>query len=75
MMTVIWSALTEAGSAVVEWLVAIFQGIVEIFYTVPTDGGDGELTFLGVFAIVALTCGIAFIVIKWISSFITLRRD
>lgn len=76
MMTVIWDALSQAATAVVEWLVSIFSGLVGVFYTAPsTDGGTGELTFLGVLAIVALTVGIAFIVIKWISSFITLNRN
>lgn len=75
-MTVIWDALSQAGSAVVEWLVAIFSGLISVFYTAPTtDGGTGELTFLGVMAIIALTVGIAFIVIKWISSFVTLNRN
>lgn len=76
MMTVIWDALSQAATSVVEWLVSIFSGLTGVFYTPPTtDVGTGELTFLGVLAIVALTVGIAFIVIKWISSFITLNRN
>ena len=75
MMTVIWDALTQAGQTVVEWLVAIFSGLVGVFYEAPTtEGGTGSLTFLGVMAIIALTVGVAFVVIKWISSFVTLNR-
>lgn len=76
MLTDIWTAITTSGSKVVEWFVSLFKGLAGIFYTAPTtEGGSGSLTFIGVFAVIALTVTVAFIVIKWLSSFVTLNRN
>lgn len=75
MVADIWSAITTSGSSVVSWIVSLFQGLAAIFYTPGTGGEAGSLTFIGVFAIIALTVSVAFVVIKWLSSFISLNRS
>jgi len=75
MIASILDALVTIGSSVTDWLVQIFNSIVAIFYTAGVDGAEGSLTLIGVFALIALVLGVVFVVIKWISSFISLRRS
>lgn len=76
MLSDVWTALTTSASSVVSWLTSLFSGLAKIFYEpATTTGGSGSLTFVGVFAIIALTVTVAFIAIKWLSSFITLNRN
>lgn len=76
MLADIWTAITTSGSSVVTWFVELFKGLAGIFYTPASEaGGSGSLTFVGVFAIIALVVTVSFIVIKWLSSFVTLNRQ
>lgn len=75
MVADIWNAITTSGSSVVSWIVNLFQGLAAIFYAPGSGSESGSLTFIGIFAIIALTVSVAFVVIKWISSFISLNRS
>lgn len=75
MLSDIWTALSSAATSVVDWFSTLFTGMAQLFYTPGTGESAGSLTFIGVFAIIGLVVSVAFVIIKWISSFISLRRN
>lgn len=75
MLNDIWTALSGAATSVVTWFSTLFKGMAELFYTPGTGTAAGSLTFIGVFAIIGLVVSVAFVIIKWISAFISLRRN
>lgn len=75
MLSDIWTALSGAAESVVTWFSTLFTGMANLFYTPGTGDAAGELTFIGVFAIIGLVVSVAFVIIKWISAFISLRRN
>lgn len=75
MLNDIWTALSSAATSVVGWFSTLFKGMGELFYTPGTGTAAGSLTFIGVFAIIGLVVSVAFVIIKWISAFISLRRN
>lgn len=75
MINDIWTALSSAATSVVEWFSILFTGMAKLFYTPGTGTASGSLTFIGVFAIIGLVVSVAFVIIKWISAFISLRRN
>lgn len=75
MLNDIWTALSSAATSVVDWFSTLFTGMAELFYTPGAGEAAGSLTFIGVFAIIGLVVSVAFVIIKWISAFISLRRN
>lgn len=75
MITDIWNALSSAATSVVEWFSTLFKGMANLFYNPGSGSEAGSLTFIGVFAIIGLVVSVAFVIIKWISAFISLRRN
>ena len=75
MLSDIWTALSSAAESVVTWFSTLFKGMANLFYTPGTGTAAGSLTFIGVFAIIGLVVSVAFVIIKWISAFISLRRN
>lgn len=72
----VWNIIFTSGKGVVNWFVNTFIGLAGIFYTPASEsGGTGSLTFVGVFAIIALVVTAAFIVVNWVISVITFRRE
>lgn len=68
------SAITNAWSAVMEWIVEALADVQTVFYTAPTTtGGTGELTFLGILAVIGVAIGIAFLIIGVVQNFLKLR--
>lgn len=75
MLSDIWTALSSAAESVVTWFSTLFTGMANLFYTPGAGEAAGHLTFIGVFAIIGLVVSVAFVIIKWISAFISLRRN
>lgn len=66
--------ITEIASAIGTMFVSLFQSVSAIFYTAPTtEGGTGELTFIGVLALMVLFIGLAIMLVNWIRSLIARR--
>lgn len=71
-MTAIITALTSVFSAVFDWIVEAIPDVIAVFWTTGT-GGTGELTFLGVLALIALAVSIFFLLLGLIQNFLHLR--
>lgn len=71
-MTVLDSVLdlfTEVGTWFSEFVPTMFS----MFWTPGTEGGSGELTFLGVLAVAGLAISIIFLVLGFIQNFLHFR--
>lgn len=67
------AAITSVWSEIMEWIVQAIGSVQDVFYTAGTDGGPGNLTFLGVLAVVSVAIGVVFLVIGVIQNFLKLR--
>lgn len=73
-MTAIITAMTAVFSAIFTWIQTAITSIIPVFYTAPSGSdGSGELTFLGVLALVALGISIFFLLMGLIQNFLHLR--
>ena len=70
-MAAIITAITTVWTSIFTWIISSIQSLVPIFYTTTETGG--ELTFLGVLAIIALGVGIFFLIMGVIQNFLHLR--
>ena len=68
MTTSVITAVTEVFTAIADWLVDAFAGIMPMFYSSETG-----LTFLGVLASAALGFSICMMLIQWVNSFLHFR--
>lgn len=64
MVQTIFETITNAISEFVGSLGAAVNGIVDLFYTVPAEGGAGQLTFLGTIMLILAGIGIVYGVFK-----------
>lgn len=71
-MTAIITAMTTVFSAVFEWIMDAITAVIPIFWT-SAEAGGGELTFLGVLALIGLAISIFFLLVGVISNFLHLR--
>lgn len=55
-----------------EWFVSFMPTIISMFYT-TAEGGVGQLTFLGVLAIISLGISVVFLFMRLIENFLHLR--
>lgn len=72
-MTAIITAMTTVFSAVFEWIMGAITAVIPVFWTAGSGGTGGELTFLGVLAIIALAISIFFLLVGLIQNFLHLR--
>lgn len=71
-MAGIITALTAVFDAVFTWVKSAITSCIEVFYTSGSEGG-GQLTFLGVLALIALAISIFFLLVGLIQNFLHLR--
>lgn len=74
-MAAIISAMTGVFTAVFTWVKTAITSVIEVFYTTSGTGesATGQLTFLGVLALVALAISIFFLLVGLIQNFLHLR--
>lgn len=65
-------AITTVWTEIMSWITEALGSVQDVFYTTGT-GGTGELTFLGVLAVIGVAIGIVFMVIGVIQNFLRLR--
>ena len=65
------SAMTEVFIEVFTWLTEAIQAVLSVFYTTTENGG--ELTVLGVLAIIALAISMFFLIVGLSQNFLHLR--
>lgn len=66
-------AITQVWTEIMTWITTALGSIQDVFYTAGTGGEAGELTFLGVLAVIGVAIGIAFLIIGVIQNFLRLR--
>ena len=67
------TAMTNVFQAVFTWIKTAMISVIEVFYTTGADG-TGELTILGILALVGLGISIFFLLVNVISGFLNLRN-
>lgn len=72
-MAAIITAMTTVFDAVFTWLKTAITSVISVFYTAGTGEAAGQLTFLGVLALVALAISIFFLLVGLIQNFLHLR--
>ena len=72
-MAAIISAMTAVFDAVFTWVKSAITSVIEVFYTTGSGDAGGQLTFLGVLALIALAISIFFLLVGLIQNFLHLR--
>lgn len=72
-MAAIITAMTAVFDAVFTWLKSAITSCISVFYTAGTGDAGGQLTFLGVLALIALAISIFFLLVGLIQKFLHLR--
>lgn len=72
-MASIVTAMTTVFDAVFTWVKSAITSCIEVFYTAGAADKPGELTFLGVLALIALAISIFFLLVGLIQNFLHLR--
>lgn len=72
-MSAIVTQFADIATAVGNLLVSLFTSITSVFYTPAVGETPGQLTFIGVMAIVVLCVGLALLVLNWIRGLIARR--
>ena len=72
-MAAIISAMTAVFDAVFTWVKSAITSVIEVFYTTGSGDTGGQLTFLGVLALIALAISIFFLLVGLIQNFLHLR--
>lgn len=71
------SSLPQIASAIGEMFISLFTSVSAIFYTPGSGTGDtavpGQLTFIGVLALVVLFIGLCMLLANWVRSLIARR--
>lgn len=65
-------SITEVWTSIMTWVTTSLGGVQDVFYTTAADGA-GELTFLGVLAVISVAIGIVFLLIGVVQNFLHLR--
>lgn len=66
-------AITAVWTSILTWLSTSFGSLESLFWTAPTSGGTGSLTFLGILAVVSVGIGVVMMIIGVIQNFLHLR--
>ena len=73
-LSVVFNAMGQIVTGIVGVISNSFNGVVSLWYTAPTtSGGTGELTFLGVFSLIAFVTGLVWLAISFIGKMISLK--
>lgn len=72
-MAAIITAMTTVFDAVFTWVKSAITSCIEVFYTAGSGETAGQLTFLGVLALIALAISIFFLLVGLIQNFLHLR--
>lgn len=72
-MVAIITAMTTVFDAVFKWVKTAITLCIEVFYTAGSGETGGQLTFLGVLALIALAISIFFLLVGLIQNFLHLR--
>ena len=72
-MAAIITAMTTVFDAVFTWVKSAITSCIEVFYTAGSGDSAGQLTFLGVLALIALAISIFFLLVGLIQNFLHLR--
>lgn len=73
-MTAIVIAMTAVFDAIFSWMANAINSVIPIFWVAPTgEQTTGQLTFLGVLALIALAISIFFLLMGLIQNFLHLR--
>ena len=65
--------ITTVWTEIMTWVTTSLGQVQDVFYTAGAAGEPGELTFLGVLAIVSVAIGIALLLVGIIQNFLHLR--
>lgn len=65
-------AITEVWTEVLSVLTTMLGSVQNIFYTAGSNG-EGELTFLGILAVITVAISICFLVISVVENFLKFR--
>ena len=72
-MAAIITAMTTVFDSVFTWIKSAITSCIEVFYTAGAGETPGQLTFLGVLALIALAISIFFLLVGLIQNFLHLR--
>jgi hypothetical protein len=73
-LSVVFDALGDIVTGIVAVISDSFSGVVSLWYTAPTGTNTtGELTFLGVFSLIAFVVGLVWLAIRFIGGMISLK--
>ena len=73
-LNVIFTALGEIVTGIVSIISNSFNGVVSLWYTAPSGSNTtGQLTFLGVFSLIAFVVGMVWLAIRFIGGMISLK--
>ena len=67
------TAMTGVFDAVFNWIMSAINAVIPIFWTSGSGDSAGQLTFLGILAIVGLAISIFFLLVRLIQNFLHLR--
>ena len=67
------SLFTDVWTSLAEFFSELWPNIISLFYTAPTDGGTGTLTFVGVMAVIMAGVALILLVFNLIRSFFSMR--
>lgn len=73
MVSAIFNTLTEITTSVITWFTSLFNGVTEVFYTAGEGGASGQLTLIGMLALIGVGVGAFYFVLRWIMSLIRVR--
>lgn len=65
--------ITTVWTSIMQWVTTSLGQVQQVFYTAGAAGEPGELTFLGVLAVISVAIGVAFLLIGVIQNFLHLR--
>lgn len=72
-MTAIITAITSVWTAIFTWITSSITSLIPIFWTDGSGSEAGQLTFLGVLAVLALGIAVFFLIMGVIQNFLHLR--
>ena len=67
------TAMTGVFDAVFSWIMNAINAVIPIFWTAGTGDTGGQLTFLGILALIGLGISIFFLLVGLIQNFLHLR--
>lgn len=72
-MDLIQQIFATIGQAITSFTTALtnaVQGVSGLFYTPGTEGGAGQMTFLGVLLLIGAGVGLVYFAVRWIAKLV-----